>query len=736
MAQSVTEQVVFVLIALAYLGVIGILVLRKDDQKATGRALIAYLAVAAFWDFLRSLLGLDVFSAFDQGIRRSFLLYGVVILAGILLLVNGLFFSVHTQNRFWVIGTWVWAGVGLLAVIVVPFLLHAEKSRVGVALFFVLLGWGSALGRSVYLTERSYQLALQPMHRNRLVYWGVSLGLIGLGDVFVLAGLAPVGETLRLLGVLAITYVLLTYNPADLYRTGVGALRFLIVAVISLLLYVIVLALAHPVLARVEREAVFWAVLIVAGILALLVDPLLRYVTNWLDRSLFSSRYSPNTVLSEYSLSISNVVNPGLLQRSALDAMQKTIGVKSGSLWMVHENKDDVPLWQVRAVEDLQRAELPLAEYHFEAESPFPTYFLETRRPLLQYDLDFSPQFSELSAEDRDWLGRQNADIYVPIFSKGQWIGLFVLGAKSSGDRYFEEDHALLKMLAEQTAVALENARLFGDLNKINLDLQAAHVELEKAYAQMREVDELKSSFIGVITHELRTPLANIAFSLQLLEMYGRERMLPEQVEQLDQLTNSLTLARQMVDNLVTFAMFLNKQVELRLEDLDFKLVMLEALVPLKEMADDKAVHLNIDLIGDLPSLRGDLKLLKDAMHHLVHNAIKFTPSGGKVWVSCWSAEDKVHFNVKDTGSGVPPDNMKVLWDGFTQATDPLRRGLEGLGLGLALVRFIVIAHGGVVWVESEPGKGSEFGFRLPLAGPEQSGSPDQPVVSKPNRFG
>ena len=732
MSQSVTELIVLVLIALAYLTVIGILSLRKDNWSATSRWLMVYLIVAATWDFVRGLLGLEALSGLEQDIRRSFSLVGLGILAAILLLVNVFFFSVRDQNRLWVNLTWTWAGLSLLASILLLILVRTDGTRFVIALGLTLVGWVAALGRAAHLTGQAYRAALQPMHRNRLMYWGISLGLIGLGDLFTLFGLAPVGETLRLLGVLAITYVLLTYNPADLFRTGLDSLRFLMVAVISMVLYVVILALTRPMLVRAGVGAAFWGVLIVAGILALLINPLLKYISRWLDRTLFTSGYNPNKVLSEYSLSISNVVNPGLLQRSAMEVMQKTIGVKSGSLWMIYESKDVEPLWQVRAIDDPQRADAPRAEYHFLATSPFSTYFLETRGPLLQYDLDFLSRFRDLLTEDRAWLAAQGADIYVPVFSKENWIGLFVLGAKSSGDRYFEEDLTLLKMLAEQTAVALENARLFGDLNKINMDLQAAHVDLEKAYVQMREVDELKSSFIGVITHELRTPLANIAFSLQLLEMYGRERMLPEQLEQLDQLTNSLGLARQMVDNLVTFALFLNKQVELRPEEFSFKMVMLEALVPLKQMADDKGVLLNIDMVGDLPPLCGDLKLLKEAMHHLVHNAIKFTPSGGKVWVSCWAAQDKVHFNVKDTGSGVPPDKMRALWDGFTQATDPLRRGLEGLGLGLALVRFIVTAHGGDVWVESEPGKGSEFGFRLPLAGPECNQTAAQHVIAKP----
>jgi signal transduction histidine kinase len=180
----------------------------------------------------------------------------------------------------------------------------------------------------------------------------------------------------------------------------------------------------------------------------------------------------------------------------------------------------------------------------------------------------------------------------------------------------------------------------------------------------------------------------------------------------------NLATARRMVDNLVTFASFLNKQVALHLETIDFKLLVLETLAPLKLVADEKRLNLQINAVGEQSTCRGDVGLLKDAIHHLVHNAIKYTPEGGSIWVSSWATADMVCFDVKDNGVGIPPEKLKVLWDGFTQATDPLRRGLEGLGLGLALVRFIVAAHGGKVWVESPAGNGSTFGFQVPIAGP------------------
>jgi signal transduction histidine kinase len=98
-----------------------------------------------------------------------------------------------------------------------------------------------------------------------------------------------------------------------------------------------------------------------------------------------------------------------------------------------------------------------------------------------------------------------------------------------------------------------------------------------------------------------------------------------------------------------------------------------------------------------------------------VQNAIKFTEPGGEVRVGCQTTDHSIRFEIQDTGVGVPADKLPALWDGFTQMADPVRRGVEGLGLGLALVKYVVNAHGGDVFADSEEDVGSTFGFEIPL---------------------
>jgi signal transduction histidine kinase len=304
------------------------------------------------------------------------------------------------------------------------------------------------------------------------------------------------------------------------------------------------------------------------------------------------------------------------------------------------------------------------------------------------------------------------AVLCVPLKGNAGVLGVIALARRDPGESFGADDINLLNALARQAAIAIENALMFSDLRGIR-------AELEEVNRHLLEVDQLKSSFLGVVTHELRSPFANITFGLQLFERYGTESWSEPQREQWDQLSESVQNAKRMIDNLVSFAGLLREQGGLNLSDVSFPELVDDVTDTLIPLARPRSIRVIIDGDKQMPRICADERRLSEAVYHLVHNAIKFNRMDGMVRVRYRSDDEKVWFEVRDTGVGIPADKLNLIWDPFSQAADPVMRAIEGLGLGLALVKLVVNAHGGRVGVSSREGVGSAFSFWVPIAGPD-----------------
>ena len=675
-----------------------------------------------------ALLRLNGLNGIEKDIHRFLSFSSILLLSVLISNYSADFLMLRTTGKSWAL----WAM--LSGAFILPFisdlfglppsfnLFGLSVPRFAFASFIALIGTSLISAHTIRLTLRAFGSANQPSHKNRYLYWIFALGIFILGYISVIFNQVATGIGLCLIGYLILVYVVISTNPKDLIHMGAQSLRFAVVSLLTVGAYTAGFLFLEAVLSQLNVAQPVLTALLLAAVFVLVVNPLVTWTAQKINNIVFGQGYSLSSIVRDYSQSIGNVVDLRLLKQLSLSLISKVIDINHGNLYLVDEVKDNgSTFFRLLPIPSGDSSDEAVIEGRLSASNPVVQHFNQLKRPLLQYELDFSSTYKGLLPAEREWLSLQNAEVFVPILTKSGWIGLFVLGAKLSGEKCTSDDLLLLSTLADQTAVALENARLFSNLSVVNRELQLAKVDLEMAYQQLREIDDLKSSFIRVVTHEMRTPLANMAFSLQLLRMYRPQEWSSDQIEHVEQLESNLSVTRMMVDNLISFAAFLNRQVELNLEFLDFKTLTSEAMIPIKKVADAKGVDLRIYFVGDFFPIRADRKLLSDAIYQLIQNAVKFTPQGGKVWVTCWTATDLLYFDVRDTGVGVPRDKLKLLWEGFSQASDPILRGQEGLGLGLALVRFIVAAHGGKVWVESAQGEGSTFGFRIPVAGPEGS---------------
>lgn len=292
------------------------------------------------------------------------------------------------------------------------------------------------------------------------------------------------------------------------------------------------------------------------------------------------------------------------------------------------------------------------------------------------------------------------AAVAIPLVVKGETIGVLGLAKKRKGATFTPSDIELVSVLASHAAIAIQNARLF--------------TRIRAAYENLKELDRMKGEFVSNVSHELRAPLHTISGFVQLL-LSGKVEDNATQQECLETVYRQTQHLTRLIDDLLDVSSMEAGHFELRKGSVQMHEVVQEVLQELRPMATQKQITLTDKTTPDLPVVFADGQRLGQVVRNLVHNAIKFTPEKGHVTVSGLAHADQVVIMVQDDGPGIPAEAMVHLFERFYQVDSSSTRRVGGTGLGLYICKQIVEAHGGSIWVESEPGKGSVFRFSVPI---------------------
>lgn len=234
-----------------------------------------------------------------------------------------------------------------------------------------------------------------------------------------------------------------------------------------------------------------------------------------------------------------------------------------------------------------------------------------------------------------------------------------------------------------------------------------------KDITQQRHLEAVRRDFISNISHELRTPLASLkALSETLQESLVSDPQTARRfLDNIEVEIDSLTL---LVQELLELARIESGKIPLQMKLIPPESVIASAIERLRLQAERKDLSILVDLPADIPEILADPIRLEQVMVNLIHNAIKFTPSGGKIMLSVESDTTAITFVVRDNGVGISSKDLPRIFERFYKGDRS--RSSEGTGLGLAIARHLVEAHGGKIWAESEEGKGSSFYFSIPLS--------------------
>lgn len=243
-------------------------------------------------------------------------------------------------------------------------------------------------------------------------------------------------------------------------------------------------------------------------------------------------------------------------------------------------------------------------------------------------------------------------------------------------------------------------------------ELKNSNELLQNANVKLTELDRLKSDFISLVSHELKTPLSAIRTSAEFLESEGNTD--PKvQKEMLVNIIRNIDRQTRMINEILDLSKMEAGKMEFKFEEVDFHEVADTALENIEQLALKKNSTISLDIPDMLPPVFADREKLVIVLDNLLGNALKFTPDGGKILLSAKEMDDSIEVGVKDTGIGIERDKLVRIFDKFYQVDSTSRRKTGGSGLGLSIAYGIVRAHGSEIYVESEPGKGSTFFFRL-----------------------
>jgi signal transduction histidine kinase len=741
------QEVIALLGCGLYLGLSLITLLKRGLKESLYRLLVLFLVISLFYS-LTLYISYQGYLNFDSNaapLRISY--FGVLLLSVSFYYLTRSLFQYKGRDLGWRVLALLWLIIYLLTdfkLLGIPDPIRGESGwiitypqvRQGVLAF----GWIVFMIGTAIIVTKTYRQSLHPLAKNRVDYWVLAFLLLITSDSLLFVGVPEISAILRWTGTLLSTIVIIRYYLPDFRSVERQVLRYLLLT----LLTATILIIGFYVMPYILQPAPEYNTTLNGAVLVIILTGLLSLV--WIfsqsivDRLLPRTNYNSIDIIHQYSQNVSSVLEPDLLASHAIGLINEVIEIRNGYLFLVdHEKENGHPFYRLRLVKGTGE-EYPVAGI-LSNDSPIAQYFVEKHQYLYQSDIDVKPQYQNSNSEELNWLSNLGVDIYIPIYTKDEWIGLFALGHKVYGTPYQKEDIRLISILADQTAVAIQNARLVESLMRLNNDFRRAYAAMEQANQHLKDVNEqlenldrTKSNFIEIASHELRTPLSLMRGYTEILLEDPTVVSHPYHHKLVNGIYGGMMRLNEIVNSMVDIA-----SIDTRTLKLDFEPVSIHALIHLSKgdylhCLQERNITIDTDHLENLPDIDGDPEALLKAFNNIISNAIKFTPDGGNVSITgdyiphdkTDLASDGIHVIVSDTGIGIAPDNLDLIFTKFyhtgelslhSSGKSKFKGG--GPGLGLAIAKGIFEAHGGRIWAESngydeEKCPGSKFHVLIP----------------------
>jgi signal transduction histidine kinase len=476
-----------------------------------------------------------------------------------------------------------------------------------------------------------------------------------------------------------------------------------------------------------------------AYLLGLIIAPLFVLIFVWLNEKikgvankyLFFSLYSSQETMAKLTDELTNSIDLSKIVDSIVNSIKVAMQLDRAGILLIDQNDGTIKYKIAKVIGFNENNGISLVQDNFLTQ-----YLEKTQKPLVRDELQMIAK--DLSdPNDRQSFFRLSENmknievsLCLPMIISNKLIGIIVLGSKISGDAYTNEDLTLLGTLSKQAAIAVDNARLYKEVQDFSKTLQQKvdeqTKEIKKAYEvekqaheELKKVDDAKTQFMIITNHHLRTPLTAVKWYIDLLfsGKYGKISVKSKDV--LNKIKDSVSDGIKIVNDLLDVSQFqMGADIASQKSKVNLKNILSEVIKSISPEAEQKGIKLNLISEKGVPEITVDESKLKVVLANILDNAVKYTDKG-EISIRLKSEGENAQIEIKDSGMGMSESEIKNLFiKTFERSKDAQQANVVGKGIGLYVSSKIIEAHNGKIWAESAgKGKGSTFIVELPIAG-------------------
>lgn len=551
-----------------------------------------------------------------------------------------------------------------------------------------------------------------PQRKTQIYYvlFGILFAYTAAGTNFFLwfgINIAPYGNFVVFLYPAIFAYAIIKHRLMDIKVALRGSTVYLLSFVSIISIAVLIEYLARSILLyNSEWIDVFVLILALATF-----NSVKKYFYYFANKYFFSSLYDPTEVIDQLSSKLKSTIEISSINKILLETVLSAFHAQKVAILRFHKKNQNFSI---------------LYNNDFSNDGLNKIIMLDTFGPILAAK-ETVVSINDLKIENNldfknvyNGLVNNGVELILPLRVKTDLVGYLLLGAKESGDMYNDDDLRVLRMVGSQGAIAIQNAKLYEKIldfrNQTEKEISKKRQELINANNKLIKLDDAKSEFVSIASHQLRTPLTVIKGYVSMLLEGNFGPVLDKHQAPLEKVFLSNERLVQLVDNLLTISRLESGRLQYKFAPAQLEDIVDQAIKQFISLSKKT----NIKLIWNkpaipLPIVNVDSEKIRIVVLHMIDNSFRYTKQGS-ITIKIEQIKDVLRFSIFDTGVGIIAEDMPNLFQKFARGEGTFLLHTEGTGLGLYVAKEMVVAHHGRIWAESDGlGRGSRFFFEIPM---------------------